>query len=235
MRRRCLQGSSPTSPPPWQAFIAGVVYADAEVPWGNDPAYVMLQEFPGLRESVNGRSAAAITQTLGLVQALTHVDVLQSVHANRPARGVCLGFGMNALEPYDLLQACALDIVHAYEWIGAEVVEAAQMLDALRAIDPLLPTRIRLHHGTLSQLETLTDASVHVVYAASVFNDEIPMSAATFHGALREIVRVLAPGGFVVSRGSSGLLEAHLASYGHLLLETPQAAVFQRDGCGGTP
>lgn len=231
MRRRCLQGSSPTSPPPWQAFIAGVVYADAEVPWGNDPAYVMLQEFPGLRESVNGRSAAAITQTLGLVQALTHVDVLQSVHANRPARGVCLGFGMNALEPYDLLQACALDIVHAYEWIGAEVVEAAQMLDALRAIDPLLPTRIRLHHGTLSQLETLTDASVHVVYAASVFNDEIPMSAATFHGALREIVRVLAPGGFVVSRGSSGLLEAHLAPYGHLLLETPQVVVFQTDRC----
>ena len=110
---------------------------------------------------------------------------------------------MNALEPYDLLQACALDIVHAYEWAGADVVEAAQMLDALRALDPLLPTRIRLHHGTLSRLETLTDASVHVVYAASVFNDEIPMSAATFHGALQEIVRILAPGGFAVSRGSS--------------------------------
>ncbi len=218
--------------PPWQAFIEGVVYADAEVPWGNDPAYAMLREFPGLRESVNGRSAAAITQTLGLVQALTHVDMLQVVHANRPARGVCLGFGMNALEPYDLLQACALDIVHAYEWMGGEVVEAAQMLDALRVLDPLLPTRIRLHHGTLSRLETLTDASVHVVYAASVFNDEIPMSAATFNGALQEIVRVLAPGGFVVSRGSSGLLEAHLTSYGHMLLETPQVVVFQRDRCG---
>jgi hypothetical protein len=227
-RRRCLQASSPTSPPPWQAFIEGVVYADAEVPWGNDPAYGMLQAFPGLRETVNGRMAAAIAQTLGLVQALTQVDVLQSVHANRPARGVCLGFGMNALEPYDLLQACALDIVHAYEWIGAEVVDAAQMLDALRVFDPLLPTRIRLHHSTLSRLETLTDASVHVVYAASVFNDEIPMSAATFQEALREIVRILAPGGFVVSRGSSGLLEAHLAPYGHMLLETSQVTVFQR-------
>ena len=231
MRRRCLQASSRTSPPPWQAFIEGVVYADAEVPWGDDPAYGMLQAFPGLRESVNGRSAAAITQTLGLVRALTHVDVLQSVHANRPARGVCLGFGMNALEPYDLLQACALDIVHAYEWIGTEVVEAAQMLDALRALDPLLATRIRLHHSTLSRFETLTDASVHVVYAASVFNDEIPMSAATFQGALREIVRVLAPGGFVVSRGSSWLLEAHLTPYGHMLLETPQVAVLQRNRC----
>jgi len=231
MRRRCLQESSPASPPPWQAFIEGVVYADAEAPWGNDPAYAMLQEFSGLRESVNGRSAAALMQTLGLVQALTHIDVLQIVHANRPVCGVCLGFGMNALEPYDLLHACALDIVHAYEWIGVEVMEAAQMLDALRALDPLLPTRIRLHHGTLSRLETLTHASVHIVYAASVFNDEIPMSAATFHGALREIVRVLAPGGFVVIRGSSGLLEAHLAPYGHMLLETPQVVVLQRDRC----
>ena len=137
MRRRCLQRFSPTSPPPWQAFIAGVVYADAEVPWGNDPAYAMLQEFPGLRESVNGRRAAAITQTLGLVEALTQANMLQIVHANRPACGVCLGFGRNALEPYDLLQAWTLDVVHAYEWIGGEVVEAAQMLDALRAFDPL--------------------------------------------------------------------------------------------------
>jgi hypothetical protein len=38
MRRRCVQGSAPTSPPSWQAFIEGVVYTDAEVPWGNDPA-----------------------------------------------------------------------------------------------------------------------------------------------------------------------------------------------------
>jgi hypothetical protein len=68
-----------------------------------------------------------------------------------------------------------------------------------------------------------------IIYAASVFNDEIPMSAATFHGALREIVRVLAPGGFVMSRGSSGLLEAHLTPYGYMLLATPQVVVFQRD------
>jgi hypothetical protein len=73
---------------------------------------------------------------------------------------------------------------------------------------------------------------VHVVYAASVFNDEIPMSAATFYGALHEIVRVLAPGGFVASRGSSGLFEAHLVPYGRILLETPQVTVLQRDRCG---
>ena len=76
----------------------------------------------------------------------------------------------------------------------------------------------RLHHGTLSRLEALTDASVHVIYAASVFNDEIPMTAVTFHGALREVVRVLAPGGFAISRGSSGVLEEHLAQHGRLLL-----------------
>jgi hypothetical protein len=29
MRRRCSQRFSLTSPPPWQAFIEGVVYADA--------------------------------------------------------------------------------------------------------------------------------------------------------------------------------------------------------------
>jgi len=218
----------PTLSQSWDVFIEGRVYADADVPWRDDPAYGLLQEFPGLQESVTGRMAAALTQTLGLVQALTHVDLLQVVHASRPTRGVCLGFGMNALEPYDLLQVCALDVVHAYEWIGVQVVEAAQMLAALRVTDPLLPTRIRLHHGTLSRLEALTEASVHVIYAASVFNDEIPMTAVTFHGALREVVRVLAPGGFVVSRGSSGVLEEHLAQHGRLLLQTPQVTVVQR-------
>src|SRR5262249_17314219 len=158
-------------------------------------------------ESVNGRSAAALTQTLDLVQVLTHIDMRQVIRANRPSRGVCLGFGMNALEPYDLLHACGLDVVHAYEWIGAQVLEAAQLLAALRATALCLPTQIRLHHGTLSQLDTLADASVHVLYAASVFSHEIPMTQTTFHGALREIVRVLAPGGFMVSRGSSGMLE----------------------------
>ncbi len=218
----------PTLQQSWDVFIEGRVYADAEAPWRDDPAYGLLQEFPGLRESVTGRLATALTQTLNLLQALTHVDLLQVVHAKRPARGVCLGFGMNALEPYDLLQACTLDIVHAYEWIGVQVVETAQMLAALRPTDHLLPTRIRLHHGTLSRLDALTDASVHVVYAASVFNDEIPMTMDTFHGAVREVVRVLAPGGFVVSRGSSGVLEEHLAQHGRLLLQTPQVTVLQR-------
>ena len=103
----------PTLSQSWDVFIEGRVYADADVPWRDDPAYGLLQEFPGLQESVTGRMAAALTQTLGLVQALTHVDLLQVVHASRPTRGVCLGFGMNALEPYDLLQVCALDVVHA--------------------------------------------------------------------------------------------------------------------------
>ena len=88
MRRRCLQESSPTSPPPWQAFIEGVVYTEAEVPWGNDAAYVLLQEFPGLPGRVSMDAVLRLTlETFDLVQALTHVDMLQSVRANRPARG----------------------------------------------------------------------------------------------------------------------------------------------------
>ena len=134
---------------------------------------------------------------------------------------------MNALEPYDLLQVFQLDLVHAYEWVGEHVIEAAQALAALRTENPLLPTRIRLHHGTMSELSALADGSIRVVYVANVFNPEIPMAPETFGRALEEIVRVLGAGGVVLSRGSSGALEAELAQHGRLLLQTPLVSVFQ--------
>src|SRR6266540_2912489 len=134
----------------WKEFVEGQIHADAQAPWRNDPAFALLLEFPGLRESVGGRIAVALTQAIGLVRALAQVDLLEVVQASAPAQGLCLGFGMNALEPYDLLRVFELDVVHAYEWVGEHVIEAAQALAALRAEDPLLPTRIRLHHGTIS-------------------------------------------------------------------------------------
>jgi hypothetical protein len=36
MWRRCLQEASSTSPPPWQAFMEGVVYADADDWWPDE-------------------------------------------------------------------------------------------------------------------------------------------------------------------------------------------------------
>jgi hypothetical protein len=214
--------------PPWRAFIEGVVYADTAAPWRHDPSFALLREFPGLQDSVGGRIPAALTQTMALVQALTQVDMRRVLGARSPARGLCLGFGMNVLEPYDLLQSCGLDVVHAYEWIGARVIEAAQTLAALHTAEPLLSTRIRLHHGTISHLSGLADASIHFVYAASVFNHEIPMTAPTFTRAIAEIVRVLASGGFLLSRGSAGLLEERLAPHGRLLLHTPSVSVLQK-------
>jgi hypothetical protein len=217
-----------TPRPPWQAFVEGSIYAEAEVPWRHDPAFTLLREFPGLQASVSGRISAALLQTMALVRALTQVDMLHVIRTQRPARGLCLGFGMNVLEPYDLLQACACDVVHAYEWIGAQVLEAAQALAALPGSEPGLARRIRLHHGSISHLSALADASVHLVYAASVFNHEIPMTPPTFTRATSEILRVLAPGGFMLSRGSAGVLEERLAAYGRLLLHTPSVSVFQK-------
>lgn len=120
----------------WEDFIAGEVSADARAPWRDDPAFPLLLHCPGLRESVGGRSAAALTQTIGLVRAVARIDLLEVRHASRPARGLCLGFGLNVLEPYDLLKGCVLDQVHAYDWIGEHVVEAAQTLQALRSEEP---------------------------------------------------------------------------------------------------
>jgi hypothetical protein len=109
----------------WQAFIAGPVYAETDAPWRDDPAFATLSEFPGLRDSIGGRIAEALAQAVGLVKALGQVDLLAVVQRHTQPRGLCLGFGMNALEPYDLLQVFSLAQVHAYEWIGEQVVEAA--------------------------------------------------------------------------------------------------------------
>src|SRR6476661_2491027 len=136
------------TPQPWQAFIDGQLYADGEAPWRDDPAFATLCQFPGLRDSIGGRIAEALHQALGLVKAMTHVDLFSVVHKGAQPQGLCLGFGMNALEPYDLLQVFSLVQVHAYEWIGEHVVEAAQTLLALAKGDNTLPARIRLHHKT---------------------------------------------------------------------------------------
>ena len=212
----------------WKEFVEGEIHGDTQAPWRDDPAFALLLEFPGLRESVGGRIAAALTQAIGLVWALTRVDLLKVARASAPAQGLCLGFGMNALEPYDLLQVFALDRVYAYEWVGEHVIEAAQALQALRAEDALLPARIRLHHGTISDLRALADRSIRVVYVANVFNPEIPMSPQTFTAAIGEIVRVLAEGGVVLSRGSSSVFEETLVQYGRMLLQTPLVSVFQK-------
>jgi hypothetical protein len=135
---------------------------------------------------------------------------------------------MNFMEPYDLLQVFALDQVHAYEWIGEHVIEAAQALQALRAGDPLLPERIRLYHGTIADLRALADGSVSIGYIANVFTPEIPMTEETFTRAVKEIVRALSADGVLVSRGSSGALEAGLARYGRMLLQTPLISVFAK-------
>ncbi len=54
------------------------------------------------------------------------------------------------------------------------------------------------------------------------------MTPSTFEGAMREMLRVLAAGRVVLSRGSAGVLETRLASYGHMLLQTPLVSVFQK-------
>ena len=219
------QGASPQL---WHAFIEGAVYADAEALWRDDPAFATLCEFPGLRDSIGGRIAEALKQALGLVQVMTHVDLLSVVHTKARPQGLCLGFGMNALEPYDLLHVFSLAQVHAYEWIGEHVVEAAQTLLALAKGDDTLSDRIRLHHGTISDLHTLPDRSIQVVYVGNVFTHEIPMTPETFADTVDEILRVLDDEGVLFSRGSSGALEMALQPAGGMLLQNPLVSVFQR-------
>jgi hypothetical protein len=213
---------------PWQAFITGPVYADADAPWRVDSAFATLCEFPGLRDSIGGRIAEPLIQAVGLVKAITQVDLLPIVQMHPRPQGLCLGFGMNALEPYDLLQVFSLAQVHGYEWIGEQVVEAAQTLVAFTQGDPHLSERIRLHHGTISDLSALPDGSIHVAYVGNVFTHEIPMTEETFSRAVAEILRVLAGDGILLSRGSSGVLEATLRPAGTLLLHNPLISVFQR-------
>ncbi len=212
----------------WQAFIDGPLYADAEAPWRDDPAFVTLCQFPGLRDCIGGRISEALTQAVGLVKAMTQVDLLSVVQASAQLQGLCVGFGMNALEPYDLLQVFSLASVHAYEWIGEHVVEAAQTLAAFAQGDGRLFEQIRLHHGTMSDLSALPDRSIHVVYVGNVFTYEIPMTQETFVCAVAEMLRVLADGGLVLSRGSSGVLETALSRAGKMLLRNPLVSVFQR-------
>ncbi len=214
---------------PWRDFIEGPLHSAAQAPWRHDPAYAVLAEEAGLRDSIGGHVASALTQVLGLVQALTQVDLKAVIHATRPAWGLSLGFGMNVLEPHDLLQILELDGVHAYEWIDEQVIEAAQTLQSLRAEAPDLPSRLRLYHGTIGDLSALADGSVRVVHVANVFNWEIPMMPETFDAAVRELLRVLGDGGIVFSRGSAGVLEESLAPHGQWLLHTPQVTVFQKE------
>lgn len=210
-------------------FIEGPVYADTETPWRDDPAFALLCQYPGLRDSVGGHVADALTQAIGLVQAMTKIELRTVVHQRKPANGLCLGFGMNLLEPYDLLRTFALDCVYAYEWMREQVLDAARACATLQSQEPsLLPTQLRLHHGTISDLSALTDRSIRVVYVANVFNREIPMTAGTFDRALSEMLRVLDNGGVVLSRGSSDVLEAELVQHGRLLLHTPLISVFQK-------
>src|SRR5262245_53504439 len=170
---------------PGAEFIEGPVYAEAEAPGHDDPAFALLCQYPGLRDSVGGNGAEALTQAIGLVQAIVRTDLRTIVHQRKPANGLCLGFGMNLLEPYNLLRTFALDCVHAYEWMREQVLDAARAYASLQSQEPsLLPTQIRLHHGTISDLSTLTDHSIRVVYTANVFNREIPMSAETFYRAI---------------------------------------------------
>lgn len=210
----------------WRDFIEGEVYTDAAAPWRDDAAFALIADLPGLRDGIGGRTGPALVQAIGLAHALAHVDLVETVHTAPPAQGLCLGFGMNALEPYDLLRVFQLDCVHAYEWIGAQVIEAAQTLHTLRIEDPLLPSQIRLHHAPISDLGALAAASMQIIYTANVFTREVPMTAQTFTGAVNEIVRVLAPGGILLSRGSAGELEERLASHGSFLLHIPLIAVF---------
>ena len=219
------QGSSP---PLWHAFIEGPLYADAEAPWRDDPAFALLCQFPGLRDCIGGRIAEALTQALGLVKAMAHVDIVSTVHTHAQPQGLCLGFGMNALEPYDLLQVFSLARVHAYEWIGEQVVEAAQTLLAFTKGERWLSDQIRLHHGTVSDLSAVSNRSIQVVYVGNVFTHEIPMTPETFVRAIDEILRVLDDGGVLLSRGSSGALEAALNPAGTMLLQNPLVSVFQR-------
>ena len=218
-----------SAPESWSDFIEGPVYPDNAAPWRPDPAYATILEHPGLRDSIGSHVAPALRQAVGLVQAMAQVNVLDIVRSRRPAIGLSLGFGSNAQEPYDLLETCELDCVHAYEWIGGHIIEAAKAFETLRANEPRLTTRIRLHHGTVSDLRALNTASIHLIYTANLFNREIPMSEDTFERSLQEIVRVLAPSGCLISRGSAGVLEQQLAQYLHVLLENPLVSVLQKE------
>lgn len=216
------------SDPTWRAFVEGPLYDTLAPPWSDDAAFAVIAQEPGLRDSVGGPVAPALAMAMDVVRAMTGVALMDVMHARGPAQGLCLGFGMNAWEPCDVLRVCQLDGVHAYEWMAEQVIEAAQTLQTLRPAAPDLPRRIRLHHGSVADLSALADASMRVVYTANVFTWEVPMTQATFHRAVAEILRVLDWDGVVFSRGSVGVLEASLAPHGRMLLPSPLVSVFQK-------
>ena len=51
--------------PPWQAFIEGSIYPDAEVPWCDDPAFALLQGIARPAGQYQRRITVALTQTMG--------------------------------------------------------------------------------------------------------------------------------------------------------------------------
>ena len=214
---------------PWHDFIEGSVYPDNAVPWRHDPAYAAILEHPGLRDCIGGPVAPALRQAIGLVRAMAQVNFLDVVRSHRPAVGLSLGFGSNAQEPYDLLKTFELDCVHAYEWIGEHIIEAAKAFETLRPNEPRLTRRIRLHHGTVCDLGALNSSSIHLIYTANMFNREIPMTEDTFERSMQEIVRVLAPRGCLISRGSAGMLERYLVHHLRVLLENPLVSVLQKE------
>lgn len=222
--------SAPSSSPQadWQAFIDGPLYLSSRPPWHDDPAFSVILEQPGLRDCIGGPVAPALNMACDLVRALTQHDIMAQIRSQRPAQGLCLGIGMNATEPYDLLHALQLDCVHACEWIGEHIVEAAEMLQVLRSKEPDLPQRIRLHQASIRDLSFLPDASIQVVYTANMFTWEVPMQQQTFDLATQEMRRVLATGGLLFSKGSAGELEKRLAPYGRMLLPYPPVTVFQK-------
>lgn len=224
-----MSAQSSCPQPDWQAFIDGPLYLSGPPPWHDDPAYELMLEQPGLRDSIGGPVAPALKMACDLVRALTQHDIMTQLCSRRPAQGLCLGIGMNAMEPYDLLQALQLDCVHACEWIGEHIVEAAEMLQVLRSKAPDLPQQIRLHQASIRDLSFLPDAAIQVIYTANMFTWEVPMQQATFDLAVQEIRRVLTSGGILLSKGSSGELEKRLAPYGRMLLPYPPVTVFQKE------
>lgn len=212
---------------PWRVFLEGTLYVSA-TPWQDDPAFGIISNQPGLRDSIGGPVAPALTMACNLVQAIRHFDIEAYVEANRPAQGLCLGIGMNTLEPYDLLHALELDRVHACDWIGEHLVESAKTLQSLHDSEPALTEQIRLHQASISDLSFLPNASIHIVYTANVFTWEVPMMQATFDLGIQEILRVLADDGIVFSKGSAGELEKRLSSHGTMLLPHPPVTVFQK-------
>ena len=65
-----------------------------------------------------------------------------------------------------------------------------------------------------------------------MFNREIPMSEETVNGGVQEMLRVLANDGFILSRGSAGMLEQQLARQCRTLLNNPLVSVFQKQPAG---